>query len=113
MVARKIEYLVQPGEERREDNIGMRLAGVEDDVGEDRHNLLILIRLLEEGVRQSFHLRPEANASHRKLPLEALAEISIQTIVLRFIQLEFLRDMQWVSGGLTSGQGGTDGLQPQ
>jgi len=48
--ARQLDDQLQPGEHVREDGVGMRLAGVEDDVGKDRHDLLEAGRFAQEGL---------------------------------------------------------------
>src|SRR4030067_640874 len=87
-------------------------AGIENDVGKDRHNLPEAVGAMQKLFSESFHLRPKSNTSHGKLTLEALAKIVIQTSVLRVIELKSFRHLQRVSGGLTSGEEGTERLQP-
>ncbi len=73
--------------------IGMHLAGVIDNVGKDRHDLAEMSGFLQECFVQAAHLRPEADACHGELALEALLQVFIQAGILLFVQLEFLRDV--------------------
>ncbi len=98
MLADHLQHQVQPVEHVFKDRVGMRLAGVEDDVGKDRHDLFEPRGFLQERLVQSLHVRPELDTGHAEIALEALGEIGIQPGILLIVQLELIRDVDRIGG---------------
>ena len=103
---------VQPIEHILKDRVGVRLAGVENHVGKDGHDLLESRRLLQKRLVQPLHVRPELDARHREIALETLRQVRIQPGVLLVVQLKLVRDGYRVGGRFALGEEGRRGLQP-
>ena len=105
-------YFVQPGKHVRENDIGVALTGIKDDVGEDRHDLLESSGLFEEFSAQPGHFRPKTDAGHGEIALHALRQIAIKALVLGIRQPVTGRDIDWVSSSLSVGKVSGKRLQP-
>ena len=83
-----VKRQIQPIEHILKNSVGMRLAGIKNDVGKNGHDLFEPSRFFQKPFIQSLHVRPEFNARHREITLEAFGEIGIQLGVLRLIHLK-------------------------
>ena len=106
-----IQRHVEPGEHIFKDRVGVRLAGVEDDVGKDGNDLLEPRGLRQKRLVQSLHVRPEFDARHREVALKPLGEIRVEFGVLGVVHLERVGDRDRVDGRFAVGEKGGGGLQ--
>ena len=102
---------VEPGEHVRKHRVGMRLAGIEDDIGEDRYQLLEAACPGEEVRVQAAHAGPELNSRHRELAVEAIFQVGVQSGILSRAQLKILGDANRVGCSFPIREEGTGGLK--
>ena len=66
----------------------------------------------QKGIIQPADMRPKLYSRHAEFALEALFQVSIQTLVLRWVKLKIYGDVNWISGGLSIGEESRKRLQP-
>ena len=90
----------------------MRLAGIKNHIGKDRHDLLELRGKLQESFVQPAHLGPETHPRHGEVALHALFQVIVQTAVLLRRELEAVGDVDGVGGRVAGGEVGRIWAQP-
>ena len=114
--ADEVQDLIQPGKHVFKNGVGVNLAGVEDDIGEDGHEADSSIRLAvggdfgEQGFVEALHFGPELQASHGEVALKAILQIGIEAGVLGGGKLKIVGDVDGVGGDLPVGEVGGEGL---
>ena len=103
---------IEPGEHILEHYVGVRLAGIENDVREDRHQLLETGGFFEEFRFEFAHFGPELDPSHVEIAFETFTQVIIQALILCFVQLEVRGNIEIVSGGIAFGEVGAERTQP-
>ncbi len=77
-----VQREIEPVEHIFKDRVGMWLACIENDIRKDRNDLFEPRGFLQKRLVESFHIRPEPDAGHRKVTLEAFDEIGIEFDIL-------------------------------
>jgi len=95
---------IQPCKHITENRIGMRLAGIENDVGKHRDDLFEARRLLQKRFVQPFHVRPKLDARHREVALKTLGKIRVKFFVLFIIQFKLIGNMNRIRGCFAIGE---------
>src|SRR5687768_4283602 len=68
----RFQNRIEPCKHIRKDSVGMRLAGIENDVRKYGHDLFETRSLREKSIVQAAQFGPELNARHQKVTLKTL-----------------------------------------
>jgi len=82
----------------------MRLAGIKNHIGKDRHKLLKACGQRKELRVQRAHLRPKTHPCHDEVAFKAVLQVGVQPGILGFVQFKTLREHQRVRRSIPGGE---------